>query len=496
MRTLPPLLTVLAIGGAIASSYLSAQTGPAAGAKGEARSPDLATDLDVLNRAEKQPAAVRDRYVAARSILDASRTATYADLAKDASFLELCDKENVAHLGGPMLGCVTSEGAKVWVRTVRPGKVEVHVEGIAKPFGPVATTAESDLSAVVTVTGLKPGTTARYSVLVDGKPIVAPKHAAIRVPSNDPAVKTRIAFGTCPHRWGLGNSQQANLIRSRHPAALLLYGDVAVQDRYNRLGLHRADYLMRDSFAAWRSLVAAVPVYAAWDDHDYFGDDLAGIPKGYTDADRRGVRDVFRTSWVNPGYGAKDEGIYYRTRIGPCDVIVLDTRYFRTAKKGAFLGEAQMQWLEEQLLGCKGPFVILSSGTMWSDYVSKGKDSWGAWDPQGRERIFQLIEKHRIPGVLLISGDRHGARGFRIPRASGYTFYEFEPASMGARYGPEISDPAWKDNQLFGFDRKYAFGEFEINPAGPDPEVTFRLIEESDKVLYSLTLKRSQLTPK
>jgi len=68
---------------------------------------------------------------------------------------------------------------------------------------------------------------------------------------------------------------------------------------------------------------------------------------------------------------------------------------------------------------------------MWSDYVSGGKDSWGTKDPAGRERIFNFIEENNIKGVLLISGDRHGARGFRIPRPSGYEFYEFEPASLG-----------------------------------------------------------------
>jgi alkaline phosphatase D len=92
-----------------------------------------------------------------------------------------------------------------------------------------------------------------------------------------------------------------------------------------------------------------------------------------------------------------------------------------------------MAWLETQLQDCKGPFIVLSSGTMWSDYISDGKDSWGKHDREGRERIFDLIEQNRVPGVLLISGDRHGARGFRIPRRSGFAFYEFEVASLGGK---------------------------------------------------------------
>jgi alkaline phosphatase D len=175
---------------------------------------------------------------------------------------------------------------------------------------------------------------------------------------------------------------------------------------------------------------------------------------------------------------------------------MLDNRYFRyqSGDTYPFLGDEQMDWLEQQLLACTGPFIILSCGTMWSDYVDSGKDSWGAKDPAGRERIFNFIEQNDIRGVLLISGDRHGARGFRIPRLSGYEFYEFETASLGQRSGPDVTDPAWT-TQLYGYADIYAFGEFEFDTTKNDPEVTFRLINENGQELYGITLKRSQLTP-
>ena len=97
--------------------------------------------------------------------------------------------------------------------------------------------------------------------------------------------------------------------------------------------------------------------------------------------------------------------------------------------------------------------------------------------------------------MLLVSGDRHGARGFRIVRPSGHTFYEFEPASLGGRSGPEVTKPAWSDAQLFGITDQYAFGEFTFDTAPTDPEVTFRLIRDTGEVIYELKLTRSQLTP-
>jgi alkaline phosphatase D len=349
----------------------------------------------------------------------------------------------------------------------------------------------------VSVTGLEPGTVTPYRVLVDGKQIAIPKHAAITTPSDDRSEKTRIAFGTCQHRWGIAHRENTSEIMKHKPVAMLMYGDVAVQDRNNDLGMHRADYALRDMHTTWRNLVCSTPVYTSWDDHDYFDNDRWGIPKGYTDDDRRGVRKVWTQAWNNPYYGLGDEGggIFNHTRIGPCDIIMTDNRYFRTRNgKHCFLGPEQMEWLKKTLLACKGPFIIMSCGTMWSDYVSRGKDSWGQFDREGREEIFKLIEEHKIPGVLLISGDRHGARGFRIPRPSGFEFYEFEPASLGGRSGPAATSDKWT-TQLYGFDNKFAFGEFTFDVSKPDPTVTYKLIEATGKTLYELTLKRSQLTP-
>lgn len=458
----------------------------------------LQDNLGLLNQWGQQSETVNRLYTAAYKVLAAKSDATFMDAANDPDVQQICRENGITHLGGPMLGTVTPDGVRVWLRTLRPAKVEVRltVDGIEKTYGPVESTPETDLTAVVPVTGLKPGTRYPYRVFVDGKSINIPGHAAITPsPRTDAPGKVRIVFGSCYHRWGIGNKQQAEQIRSREPAAFLTIGDIAVQDRDNHLGLHRADYLQRDFQPAWQNLMAAVPVFATWDDHDYFNNDKFGIPKGFTQQDQKGVWEVFRRAWNNPSYGFGEErrGVFLRTRIGPCDVIMTDERYFRTGQAGSFLGEDQMKWLETQLLDCKGPFIILSNGTMWSDYVSNGKDSWGRWDPEGRERIFNLIEKNRIGGVLLISGDRHGARGFRIPRPSGFNFYEFEAGSLGGRSGPPVTVP--DAPQFYGIADKYAFGEFAIDATVADPVVEFRLIGDDGTFIHEMKLTRSQLTP-
>ena len=478
-----------------AAAWAAAHTGVAAERPAAQRLPRLSS-LELLNLWEQQPRGVQAFYEACYRVFAGNRRATFADVADDPAVVQVCKEQGITHLGGPMLGDVAADGAKVWLRTCRPAKVEVRIvaEGRQRTFGPVSSTRQSDLTAIVPVTGLRPATRYSYTVFVDGAELRLPAHAAITTAPAADASSVRIAFGTCSHRFGLGNQRQAAAIRARNPVAMLLCGDVAAQDRNNHCGLHRADYLLRDCYPAWQGLAAAVPVYATWDDHDYFDNDKWGIPSGYTAEDRTAVWNVFRQAWNNPayGFGAPGGGVFFRTRIGPCDVITTDGRYFR--EKGSLLGAEQMAWLERQLLDCKGPFIILESSTMWSDYVSNGKDSWGVYDRAGRERIFSLIEKNRIGGVLLISGDRHGARGFRIPRPSGFNFYEFEPASLGGiDWGPPAMAPD-SSQQLFGH-LGYAFGEFTIDASPADPTVTFRLIAEDGGVVHEVALTRSQLTP-
>jgi alkaline phosphatase D len=457
----------------------------------------VATDSELLNRAP-QPAPVRAFFAAAREAIGAAPNARLADLPE---IRQAAEKNGLGHLGGPMLGCLSPDGARVWVRTVKPAKVTVLVQlaGEEHRFGPVSSTAESDLTALVPVTGLQPATHYPYRVLVDDKPITMPTNAVITTaPAPGPVTEMRIAFGADFHKSGFWKPELMERMRSRSNVALLLLGDSAADDRENRVGLHRSDYLLRDLSPYWQQLSACVPIYAVWDDHDYFNNDLAGIPPKFSAADRAAVRTVWRQSWNNPacGFEDKNEGIFFHTRIGPCDIIMLDTRFFRSSpgQADSFLGRAQMQWLEQQLTACTGSFILLTSGTMWTDYISNGKDSWGVWDPPARERIFSFIEEHRIGGVLLLSGDRHGARVMNIPRPSGFVFREFEMGSLGAHAGPGAMG-----NQLtlqpFGVVKTFAFGEFTFDTAAADPTVTFRAVGVDGNALYTSSLKLSELTP-
>jgi len=458
-----------------------------------------APGLTVLNYWNKNTPEELKRYETALAILSRDKNASFQDLVSDQEFMDLCRKDQIKLLGGPLLGAVLPTGISIWVRSVKPATIEAEVTDGRNTFrsAPVSSSFDSDLSAILKFETLRPSTAYTYKIIINGTlEVKNPDYAFKTLPAEADLADVRIAFGSCPHRYALGGERLYQTICSANPSAMLILGDVAVQDRDNDIGLHRADYLLRDFHPAWNHFACKIPVFVTWDDHDYFNNDKAGIPKGYTNQDRQNVRKVFCNSWNNPscGFEKEAEGVFFRTRLGPCDVIMLDGRYFRTGQKGSFLGLRQMEWLKKQLLDCKGPFIILSCGTMWSDYVSAGKDSWGVWDPEGREALFQFIEDNNISGVLFISGDRHGARGFTIPRKSGFAFYEFQAASLGSRTAVIESIGKW-DTELYGTVGIFAFGEFTFNTSRSVPEVTFRLIQEGGDVIYEKTLTVDELTP-
>ena len=99
------------------------------------------------------------------------------------------------------------EGLRI-LRNDQESQVEVVVQAASgeRRFGPVASTAESDLAAVVPVTGLAPATRHPYRVLVDGQSVPMPDGAAITTAPalGQPGCLT-LAFGSCLHKTGLGN---------------------------------------------------------------------------------------------------------------------------------------------------------------------------------------------------------------------------------------------------------------------------------------------------
>ena len=394
----------------------------------EAHLGTLEVDTRILNSYRTTHDRINSFYKEAHAVLSDDEKADFTNkMIAQSAF-----KHDIRLLGGAMLGDVTTNGASLWLRPYVESTLQVKVLQETKEAAQVSLDdITPGKSYHLSVDGLEADTHYDFYVY-DGDAVIS-KGTFRTMPDRDSGENFRITFGSCSHKIGLHNPNLIQQIVSREPHMMVLLGDIAVDDRDDQINLHRADYLLRDLSDPWQTLISQVPVYAAWDDHDYLNNDLAGIPEPFTEEDRTALRKVWQENWNNPAAAA--EGLQFNTRVGPVELIVLDTRSYRNVEargqRGSYLGEEQMQWLQEVLKESTAPFKVISSGTMWSDYVTKGKDSWGTWDTLAREDLFQFIENEQIDGVVFISGDRHGARGFQMPRPSGHVFYEFEAATLG-----------------------------------------------------------------
>ncbi|MDN3664726.1 alkaline phosphatase D family protein [Algibacter miyuki] len=454
----------------------------------------LEIDSLLLNSYETVPENISTFYFDTRALFEGNEIDfTHTDIVASALNNEM------KLMGGPMLGDVKSNGISIWLRPSNKLPIYIRVTALNSnkqniySVIPIA----AGMAQRMVLDDLNPATKYKYAVISQDD-IVAEGtfQTAPELLKND---EIRLTFASGFHKIGLHNPNIINAILKREPNAMLLLGDLAVDDRENNFSMHRSDYLLRDISKPWKKLSANIPLYASWDDHDYLDNDLSGIPEKFTKNDRDELRAIWRENWNNPENN--EEGIYFNTRIGQVEVIMLDTRSCRTIEKrgqyGSYLGLEQQTWLKNILKNSTAAFKIISSGTMWSDDISNGKDSWGTWDTLAREEIFNFIETENILGVLLISGDRHGARGFTIPRPSGFKFFEFEPASLGGVPGPEAIAKNAK-NQLFGYpglDLK-AFGEFTFKTENNEPQVIFRLIDEFGNIMEEHRLSYDMLTPK
>jgi alkaline phosphatase D len=93
------------------------------------------------------------------------------NLAESEAFTKLVSGGYLRLVHGPMLGDVTSTGAKIWLRTDREANVLVTVYETGKQQGMKCegrTSVAADYTTIIQVSRLQPSTKYRYTVHIDG----------------------------------------------------------------------------------------------------------------------------------------------------------------------------------------------------------------------------------------------------------------------------------------------------------------------------------------
>lgn len=232
------------------------------------------------------------------------------------------------------------------------------------------------------------------------------------------------------------------------PGLFVFGGDnVYCEMPYSLARLRRAYALAAESPGMSR-LRRSVPHMAIWDDNDY------GMNDGGADfAFKAESKAEFLAFWKVPANDPRRsrDGLYDAQVFGPqgqrVQVILLDARFFRSAWKRTdqrnapgreryvpdadpsktMLGEAQWQWLEEQLRQPAEIRLIVSGIQVVTE--GHGWERWGNF-PRERETLYRLIGRTGARGVVFLSGDRHIGALYREAAGPAYPLYEMTSSGM------------------------------------------------------------------
>lgn len=271
---------------------------------------------------------------------------------------------------------------------------------------------------------------------------------------------TRIAFGSC-------NRQDRDQplwpkIAEFDPQVWIWLGDNIYGDSDDPEVLEAAWDRQKQN-PGYTALRGKAEILGTWDDHDY------GVNDGGKDYPIRAESQQLFLDFLDVPAGSPrraQEGVYWAHRFGPegrrVAILLLDIRYFRDqpGTDGDILGEAQWEWLEKQLAASDAQLHLIASGTQILPTEHR-YEKWSQY-PQSRKRLLELLAKHRVPGVLLLSGDRHIAEISRLDDpAIGYPLYEMTSSGLTHFYRNFPGEPnALRVGEVLA---DFNFGTIEID---------------------------------
>jgi alkaline phosphatase D len=361
---------------------------------------------------------------------------------------------------------------------------------------------------------------------------------------------THILFGSCSHQDKAMPIFDA-ILREPADAFIFLgdniYGDTEdmqeLAQKYNKLGQD----------PGVKALKSKVAVYAIWDDHD-FGENDAGkhypfkaeskevmldfwnvakdsprrsredgiygsylISSDNADLREAGVRNAgVRNAGVREA-GIREAGIQEAgmqeasvTDLNAIRLILPDLRYMRDDlesvgpvgyetdrklkdmgpykhSKGSMLSEQQWQWLEIELQQPERIKIIGSSLQLIADFT--GWESWANFDD--RQRLFDLIKKHKVNGVFIISGDTHWGEISKFDTSMDYPLWDITSSGLTEEW-KQVSP---NQHRVSGYTDKVNYGFFTVNWDLTDPSIHFGLKDVNGAVVMQQNITLSSLSP-
>jgi alkaline phosphatase D len=235
---------------------------------------------------------------------------------------------------------------------------------------------------------------------------------------------------------------------------------LALDDYRRRYALYRTD---PDLQAAHQQH----PFVCVWDDHEIANNSWRDGAENHQPDEgdyhvRRAAAYQAYLEWLpvrEPG-SARQPLIYRSFAIGDlADLVMLDTRIIGRDEQVArdnvlgvedprrsILGAGQEGWLEGELMEsvrAKARWQVLGQQVMFAPQVAAGQpagnaDSWDGYRVS-RSRVFDMVERHKVPNMVVFTGDVHSSWAFDLPRGMSDAY---DPRTGRTSLGVEIVCPA------------------------------------------------------
>ncbi|MCK0110103.1 alkaline phosphatase family protein [Flavobacteriaceae bacterium S0825] len=283
-----------------------------------------------------------------------------------------------------------------------------------------------------------------------------------------------IAFGSC-NRQSFENKLWKPVLEN-NPIAWIWGGDIIYSDT-DDMELMSQHYKQQLEQEGYGEIVKNMKVLGTWDDHDY------GLNDGGAEYVAKAESQQLFLDFM--GVSKTDsrrerEGVYHseiiETNKGSVNVIILDTRYFRSALtpsenpemryqpnvygEGTMLGNAQWQWLEGELNSSTTDFNLIVSSIQFLS-AEHGFETWGTM-PHEVDKLKNMISASKAKGVIILSGDRHISE-FSKTTIDGvdYPLIDFTSSGMTHSYSSFDGEPnQYREGEVVS---DLSFGLLKIN---------------------------------
>lgn len=383
-----------------------------------------------------------------------------------------CKGQTIA--SGPVVGGVRPNSARVFVQTAAPGSFLVQLSPSTNFTNALTfqgqTTAQSQNTAIIDLTGLDPNTNYNYRITRLDTSVIANGFKFRTFPTDGTVGNFRIAVGSC--NYG-ANAALFESVANFNPILFIHLGDwgwppnplgndmmlypnkqaESFKTRYNMPGMKdrvlancAVDYVYDDDYC--------------WNDNEgwtYPRIVQSALPNGQPFYDLQtisfdpAIRDSAISAYFRyfPGYSAVNmqDGIHHAFKLGNVEFLMLDLRTSRTPRHQQFIyhpatnsytyepspthtmmGPNQRQWLLSKLSSSTADWKILGSSVIFNKrfsrflqamvqisalapqyitYASNLAYQWPAHPDQ--DIVLNHIRSNAIKNVVVISGDSHSS---------------------------------------------------------------------------------------